>query len=135
MRTSLFVAAAVIAVAAAGCSSNSPVAPAQGGEGGGGTTTTISILQGQGNQTFYPSPSTAVQGSRIAWSNTDSEIHHVAATDGSFDTGDLVPGQTSGPIVLGTDGANYYCTLHAGEVGSINSSKGVPPPCAGPHCG
>jgi plastocyanin len=78
-------------------------------------------MASEGDQTFFPNPSSAAQGSQISWVNTDSEVHHIAATDGSFDTGEIAPGATSAAMVLGTNGAHYYCTLHPSEVGSITA--------------
>jgi plastocyanin len=137
MRARVLLGAVLIAVSAWSCSS-SPASPSVGkgiGEGGGGGgVTTINILGPDGNGAFLPSPASIAQGSAVVWTNTDSQAHHIVATDNSFDTGELVPGGTSAPIVLGTDGANYYCVLHPEERGSINASGGTPPACVG-HCG
>jgi plastocyanin len=138
MRTKILLGAALIAVTAWSCSS-SPASPSvgkgNGDAGGGGGATTINILGADGNGSFLPSPASIPQGSAIVWTNTDSEVHRVVATDNSFDTGELAPGGTSAAIVLSTDGANYYCAIHPAELGSINASNGAPPPCTSPHCG
>jgi plastocyanin len=138
MRTTVLVGAAVIAAVVCGCSSSttpaSPSPSVSGGGGGGMVATQIFILGNNDNRSFRPSPATAAQGSTLVWINSDTETHHVVAIDGSFDTGVLEPDASSVPIVLGTDGARYYCTIHPSEVGSINASNGAPPPCGGPHC-
>jgi plastocyanin len=130
---SALVAAVLLAFAVAACSSD-PSAPTPVRENGGGNFTTINILGNDGSGAFYPSPVGAAQGSSIVWTNTDSETHHIVATDGSFDTGELIPGGTSSLIVLATNGAHYYCTLHTNERGVINASNGFPPPCTGQYC-
>lgn len=131
-----FVGAGVIALTMWGCGST-PTSPARafGGGGGGGVFTTINILGSDSSGAFLPSPASVAQGSTVAWTNTNSETHRIVATDNSFNTGDIAPGATSGPVVLRTDGANYFCAIHPSERGSINSSAGTPPPCVGPHCG
>lgn len=116
-----------------GGSSAAPTSPTPSG-GGGGATTTIAIL-GNDDEAFRPSPANAPKGSVVVWASSDDSPHRIVATDGSFDTGVLAPNARSAPIVIGTDGANYYCTIHPGEHGSLNASNGVPPPCTGPHCG
>ena len=97
-------------------------------------TTTVSILGERGNQSFSPNPVSVAQGKTIAWTNNDGQIHHIVANDGSFDTGNIAPGQNSTVVTLNVNGANYHCTLHPTMVGSINMSTGAPPPCTGPYC-
>jgi plastocyanin len=70
----------------------------------------------------------------MAWMNTDSLTHHIVANDGSFDTGDIAPGQNSPAVMLNENGANYHCAIHPTMVGSINMSTGTPPPCMGAYC-
>lgn len=113
--------------------SSTPASPTPTTGGGGGSSTTIAIL-GNDDQAFRPSPASVAQGATVVWANGDSTPHEVVATDGSFDTGVLATGAFSAPIVLKTDGVNYYCKLHPSEHGSINASNGQPPPCDGPYC-
>jgi plastocyanin len=68
----------------------------------------------------------------VAWRNTDSVIHRVRFNDGSLDTQDILPGQTSTPRAMPTDGANYHCPYHPGMIGAINASGGAPPECDDP---
>lgn len=113
-----------------------------GGSGGGGgtptgpspgpTAVTISIQGERGNQSFAPNPATASQGQMVAFRNNDSIIHRVRFNDGSLDTQDILPGQTSTPRAMPTNGANYHCPLHPGMVGSFNASDGTPPECDDP---
>lgn len=134
---------AVVAVwaLAAGCGSSydSPSAPS----GGGGQTppppppsgaSTVSILGDRGAQSFDPNPATLSTSRSVAWRNGDGVVHRIVANDGSFDTGNIAPGATSGAIALAADGTNYHCSLHPGMIGAINAASGVPPPCSGEYC-
>jgi plastocyanin len=70
----------------------------------------------------------------MAWTNNDSLTHHIVANDGSFDTGDIAPGQSSAAVMLNENGANYHCAIHPTMVGGINMASGAPPPCMGAYC-
>jgi plastocyanin len=127
----------VIAVTMWGCSNNGTSMY------GGGTTnptpvpsgaTTISIQGQRGNQSFSPNPGSVAQGKAVAWTNTDSVTHRIVANDGSFDTGNIAPGNNSAALMLNVNGANYHCSIHPAMVGSINTSSGTPPPCSGAYC-
>jgi hypothetical protein len=54
--------------------------------------------------------------------------------DGSLDTGDIAPGQTSAAVMMTNNGGNYHCTIHPAMIGSIKASSGAPPPCQGAYC-
>ena len=95
---------------------------------------TVSIRGDRGNQSFNPNPASVSAARTVAWQNSDGQVHRIQANDGSFDTGNIAPGATSGVITLASDGTNYHCTLHPGMIGSINSSSGAPPPCTGIYC-
>jgi plastocyanin len=89
----------------------------------------------KGAQSFSPNPVSLGQTQMVSWRNTDNVTHHIVTNDGTLDTGDIGPGAASTPIRLGSDGANYHCTIHPTMVGSINASTGTPPPCQGQYCG
>ncbi len=131
MRMTFLAVAACAALAVSGCGSKTPAGPGAGifenGAGGGGVTM-ISILGADSSGSFTPNPATVAQGSLVAWQNTDGETHRIVATDNSFDTGNLGPGATSASIVLSTNGANYFCSIHPSERGSIYASDGSIPP-------
>jgi plastocyanin len=95
---------------------------------------TISIMGQLGSQSFSPNPADAPQGTTVAWKNTDSITHHIVMTDGSLDTGEIGPGQTSKVLTMIGNGGNYFCSIHPTMVGSIRSSNGAPPPCTGLYC-
>ena len=136
MRTSSLVAVVVVALASWSCggsggSSSSPTAPAPPSPA---AVTTISIQANNGSKSFSPNPGTVVQGNMVVWQNSDSQTHHIVLNDGSLDTGDIAPGQSSPALRLAANGARYHCTIHPTMVGSINSSGGEPPPCSGDYC-
>lgn len=139
MRSSLLVGSIVVGLATWTCggsggsggSGNNPAAPAPAPTS---TATTIDIVGDRGAQSFSPNPATVRQGAMFSWRNTDSVVHHILLNDGSLDSGVIAPGASSRLLELGTDGANYHCTIHRGMVGSINRSGGAPPPCEGPYC-
>lgn len=129
MRFSVLVVS-IAALAAWSCGgSNSPSQP----EPTNGAAT-INILGERGAQSFTPNPAAVSQGNMLVWRNTDNVVHHIVFNDGSLDSGDIAPGASSPALRVGTDGANYHCTIHPTMVGSINRSTGEPPPCTGPYC-
>ena len=96
-------------------------------------STAITILGNRGNQSFTPNPGSAASG-MASWRNTDGLVHRIQSNDGSFDTGDIGPGQTSAPKAVPAAGLNYHCTIHPGMIGAINAEAGPPPPCTGIYC-
>ena len=136
MRRSLLAASIVAALAASSSCGGSSSSPS-GGSGNPAPpsgATSISILGDRGSQSFSPNPASVSQGSMLVWRNTDNVVHHIVLNDGSIDAGDIAPGAFSPALRLGTDGANYHCTIHPTMVGSINRSTGEPPPCTGVYC-
>jgi plastocyanin len=96
--------------------------------------TQIGIVGDRGNQSFTPNPATVTQGAMMTFKNNDGITHRIVANDGSFDTGNIAGGATSGGVALQTNGTNYHCTIHPGMIGSINAFGGTPPPCTGQYC-
>ena len=99
----------------------------------GSNTLTIAIQSSSGAQAFAPNPAAAGQGQMVMWRNSDSVTHHIVANDGSFDTGDIVPGASSSPRTFAA-GVNYHCTLHTNMIGAIGVAAEPPPDCTGPYC-
>jgi len=124
----LAVASALAAWACGG--SDNPASPTPTG----GAASTINIVASAGAQAFSPNPGNATMGSTVAWKNSDGVTHHIVMNDGSLDTGDILPGQTSRALAMSTNGGNYHCTIHPDMVGSIRASTGAPPPCTGVYC-
>jgi plastocyanin len=137
IRSRVLAAVALWALAA-GCGGgyDGPTEPS-GGQNNpppSGGANTIAIVGDRGGQSFTPNPGTVSSARTISWRNGDSVVHRIVANDGSFDTGNISPGATSGTITLASDGTNYHCSLHPGMIGAINAGSGAPPPCTGQYC-
>jgi plastocyanin len=129
MRASNYTALALVAatVSLAGCS-------------GGGTTptpstaSTITIRSSSGTQAFTPNPAN-FGGRMVVFKNEDSVTHRVSLNDGTVQTADIAPGQTSAEVRMPNNGTNYHCTIHTGMIGSVAGANNEPPPaCTGLYC-
>jgi plastocyanin len=119
--------ALAVTLAACGSSMNSPASPSPtpnptpNPNPGTGANVTITIASDSGAQSFSPNPSTLTAGQTVAWYNADSVVHDVTADDGSFTTGAIAPGATSGPIAMEAAGTvTYHCSIHPSMVGSMS---------------
>jgi plastocyanin len=113
-----------------GGSSSTPTSPSSAPS----SAMTITISGQKGAQSFSPNPATAA-GQMVVFRNGDSIVHRVVLNDGTIDTGDIAPGQTSRAVQMPAAGTNYHCSLHPTMVGAVNASAGVPPPpCEGIYC-
>lgn len=129
--------AIVLAVVAACGSSGggTPQTQPSGVPSGGNNVnaTSITILGDLGGASFTPNP--APSGNLdLVFKNNDTQIHHIVANDGSFDSGDILPGATSKAVSMSTDGTNYHCTIHPDMIGAVAAADGTPPPCRGAYC-
>lgn len=97
-------------------------------------STTIEIVGELGSQSFAPNPASLGPERTVAWRNTHGVVHRVVANDGSFDTGNLAVGATSGVLTIPAGGINYHCPLHPGMIGAISGTSGIAPPCTGQYC-
>lgn len=116
---------------------SSPTAPTTGGTGGGTqTTVTISITGQGGKLAFSPNPATVAAGQLVVFKNNDRVAHHVILDDGSVQTADILPGESSAPVAMGTRGSStYHCAIHPGMVGGFNGADAEPPPnCSQNYC-
>ncbi len=105
-------------------SSASPTAPTS-------NVSTISILGERGSQSFSPNPASP-GGQMVMWRNDHAGVtHRIVENDGSFDTGDIVPGATSRTVQPPPGGLNYHCEIHPTTMfGAISGAGGgAPPPC------
>jgi plastocyanin len=132
LRTPAVVSLAGVA-ACGGSSSQSPTTPSGPAAPPPSSTTAITIVGDRGNQSFTPNPG-AASGGMVSWRNADGQVHRIMSNDGSFDTGNIAPGQTSSPRAAPASGMNYHCTIHPGMIGAINAESGPPPPCTGIYC-
>ena len=127
MRSVLVVGYSALAVAlaftACGGSSDSPTTPTS-------NVSTISILGERDSQSFSPNPASP-SGLMVVWRNDDGVTHRIVANDGSFDTGDILTGATSGMTQVPSGGVNYHCSIHPTTMfGAMNGAGGeLPPPC------
>ena len=68
---------------------------------------------------FTPATLTVAAGTTVTWTNDDTVPHTATASDGSFDSGNLNPGQ-SFSFTFSTPGNHpYVCQYHAGMQGTI----------------
>jgi plastocyanin/sugar lactone lactonase YvrE len=68
---------------------------------------------------FTPPTLTVAAGTTVTWTNNDAVPHTATASDGSFDSGNLNPGQ-SYAFTFSTPGSYpYVCQYHAGMMGTI----------------
>ena len=63
-------------------------------------------------------------GTTVIWSNEGQVPHTVTADDGSFDSGQLNPGDSYIVTFLGSGVVSYHCELHPEMVGSITVGGG-----------
>jgi plastocyanin len=110
---------------------NSPTSPTPNPQP---SASQIAIVGNRGNQSFTPNPANIAQGTMMTFKNSDGVTHRIVANDGSFDTGNIASGATSGAVTLSTNGTNYHCSIHPSMIGAIDASGGTPPPCMGQYC-
>ena len=78
-------------------------------------TTRVSIQ----NSAFTPADVTVMVSGSILWVNSDNVVHTVTADDGSFDSGDLQPGNSFG-FTFNTVGPHtYHCKYHLEMTGIV----------------
>jgi len=70
---------------------------------------------------FSPPTITVVIGvnNTVIWTNDDSAEHTVTATDGSFNSGSIEPGQTFAYTFTAPGTYTYYCTIHPWMRGTV----------------
>ena len=103
--------------------SSPPTAPSPAPTPAPTSSAEITILGDRGSQSFTPNPSPAT-GGMASFRNTDNLVHRIVANDGSFDTGNISPGQTSAAKAVAAAGVNFHCTIHPGMVGAISPATG-----------
>ncbi|MEZ4564250.1 MAG: ScyD/ScyE family protein [Thermomicrobiales bacterium] len=71
---------------------------------------------------YDPTPLQIAVGTTVAWTNNDPVPHTATATDGSFDTGTIAPGETAS-VTFSTPGSiAYVCLYHPTMSGIIEVS-------------
>lgn len=62
---------------------------------------------------FDPDSACVDEGATVTWTNEGSEVHTVTAADGSFDSGDVAPGETF-EVTFDERGAfDVHCRYHS----------------------
>ena len=72
-----------------------------------------------GNNAFADSPMTVKVGDAVTFTNNDIVMHTATADDGSFDTGDIAPGDSKVIVLEKARTFSYHCTHHPDMVGSL----------------
>src|SRR3989344_5769365 len=76
---------------------------------------------------FSPQNITINAGDTVTWVNNGSAVHTATANTGSFDSGNIQPGQTFGATFNGAGTYAYRCKFHSGMTGTISVvTPGVP---------
>jgi plastocyanin len=66
---------------------------------------------------YRPGSVTINAGDTVTWSQDGEQPHTVTADDGSFDSGQMAPGETFSMRFDSPGTYRYYCTLHGGPGG------------------
>jgi plastocyanin len=116
---SLFTIGTVLALAAWSCGGDKygdgggPMSmPTPAANGSSATTSIVTIVGQQGLLSFRPNPASLPTGTLVTWHNADTATHRIVMNDGSFDSGEIVPGSSSSVMRLGHAGGGYHCTIH-----------------------
>jgi plastocyanin len=118
----LFPAIVLVGAAVLGCGKRAdsgsarPAGSAGVAESSAGVT--IEILSGssyRGSMSYSPDPVEVKIGQEIRWVNRDSVDHTASQTPTGFDTGVLLPGETSDPIAMTEAGTLTYTCVVSGH--------------------
>jgi len=71
------------------------------------------------NMSFSPQSLRVNINATVTWVNDDNITHTVTADDGSFDSGDILPGAKFMYTFSNTGTYNYHCTYHLSMTGTI----------------
>ena len=71
------------------------------------------------NMTFSPSSLSVATGTTVTWVNNDAITHTVTANDGSFDSGNIVPGSSFTHTFSAAGTVAYHCSIHPMMTGSV----------------
>jgi len=126
----LLIVGAVVAWIVAGATGSSGWNPGWGGMmGPGGMLGPIGIGAGptapadtsvrMAGSRFEPATLTVAVGDTVRWFNDDALPHTVSATDGSWESGNLAPGQAFERRFDTVGSYAYLCRYHPGMVGTI----------------
>lgn len=76
---------------------------------------------------FEPGDACIHPETTVIWTNEGSKIHTVTAVNGTFDSGDIAPGETFELALNQTGTVQYHCRYHStvGDDGSRSGMVGV----------
>lgn len=66
---------------------------------------------------YRPGSATIGSGETVTWTHSGDQPHTVTADDGTFDSGELAPGDTFSMRFDSPGTYRYYCTFHGGPGG------------------
>jgi len=90
---------------------------------GAGPTAPVGTSVRMAGSRFEPSNLTIAVGDTVRWFNDDALPHTVSATDGSWDSGNLAPGQAFERRFDTAGSYPYLCRYHPGMVGTIEVAE------------
>jgi len=85
-------------------------------------TSTVSLIGSAGPGAFNPNPVTIASGDSVAWANNDFTTHRIVLDDGTYDSGNIIPGSSSSATAALTASGTYHCTIHPSMTGTITVS-------------
>lgn len=92
------------------------------------TVSIVSIAQG-----FDPKTVNINVGEKVTWTNDDTQLHTVTASNGSFNSGDLSKGQQYEKTFTQAGVFGYICARHPNMTGTVNvQAGGTQPPTSPP---
>jgi plastocyanin len=92
---------------------------ATGGINNSASTTNYTTRVTMQNSTFSPASVTVMETGSILWVNNDGVVHTVTADDGSFDSGDIQPGNSFGWTFTVIGPHPYHCKYHLEMTGLV----------------
>ena len=72
-----------------------------------------------GDYYFLPNRVQIPAGGSLNWENDGTVVHTATASDGTFDTGDVAPGQTTSVTFASAGTYNYNCSPHPWMLGQV----------------
>ncbi|MDX1448905.1 MAG: plastocyanin/azurin family copper-binding protein, partial [Acidimicrobiia bacterium] len=95
-------------------------------------TKTVKIVEPDPNDsnswTFKPADIEIAAGTTVTWRNEGAIVHTVTAEDGTFDSGNLAPGESFTFTFDDEIALNYFCEPHPWMTGTVAVGGVTPPP-------
>jgi plastocyanin len=101
----LLIGIALSALVFAACSGSST-------GGAGSSPVATSTVDQPPSYKFVPAAITVPVGTTVTWTNNDAVAHTVTASDGSFDSGNLAPGDSWSHTFTAAGSFDYRCNYH-----------------------